>query len=235
MAGIKLFVSILTLTIIFSSAFSKPLKCTFRYKQNFYVCFIFDHPNNFDGSQITVDSIEGKHLHDKMNNDVVAVRFVKVKNLGFLPKDLDKFFPNLIGIGTTNANLKELGQNDLKAFKNLKIISFGHNQLTTIEENMFKKNLGLEAIFLSQNPITNIDTDAFEGLSKLKILGLSGLKCREELGIGRNVEGVKKLVEKVKKGACKKASTISIFVEIFKIFFIDEKEEEDEQQFFMNF
>jgi Leucine rich repeat len=111
--------------------------------------------------------VSGSHMTGKSNSDVKILDVWSQKSLLQMPKNIESFFPNLIGIEFANGNISSISVDDLKAFPNLKVLSFGYNLLTSLDGNLFIQNPKLQWISFSDNKITNVGYNLLSGLNEL--------------------------------------------------------------------
>lgn len=159
-----------------------------------YTCTIHIELNVTEPN-LQISQIRGHHLRNKENQNVHSFQVVD-KTLQFFPKDLETFFYRLVVITIENSKLKEIHQNDLTPFTNLKVLRLPANDLKFIEKDLFVYNPKLEVIILDKNKIQNIHPDVFDHLDVLRFLTFDGNSCISDNGADRN--GVKNLIENVK-------------------------------------
>lgn len=116
---------------------------------------------------------------DEFKEKYSEVKWLKIdsQTVNYLPKDLEKFFPNLEGIHIQHSHLKSIEKSDLKVFPKLKVIRLYGNDLQTLEEDLFNVNQNLVFIDLSDNKISSIEKNTFKTLSELKYLRFEDNKC----------------------------------------------------------
>lgn len=85
-----------------------------------------------------------------------------------LPKNIDKFFPNLVVINWYNSVIKMLDKEDLKPFPNLIWLSFAVNQLQSLDGNLFQYTQKLKFIDFYQNQLVQIGDDLIKNLTELE-------------------------------------------------------------------
>ncbi len=146
-----------------------------------------------------VTSVTGCHLHSHYNRDVVGFR-ARNTSLQYFPKGLDQYFnaEKIEFIAIWASGLKEIHENDLSPFINVKAISFWNNELEVIERDLFKFNRQVEQIFLGRNKIRTVDGNVFDSLIKLRTLFMDLNVC-----IARQTRNdrraVLKIIEEVKE------------------------------------
>lgn len=133
---------------------------------------------NISNSNAVITSMKGTHFDNHSNADVVGFRAYE-KTLHFLPKGLEKYFNvekfEFLAFWTTG--MKEIHQEDLALFTNIKYFSLYDNDVEVIESNLFKFNPNIKYIGLGQNKIKFIDENVFRSMQNLHTVYLDGNVC----------------------------------------------------------
>lgn len=157
----------------------------------------------FDGTRLSIDSVNGVHTSGKTNDDVTAIVLTGISNLNFMPRNLEKIFKNLISIKFDGSMLIDISKDDLKPFPNLKYFKADNSYLKVIEANLFQFNYELLVIWLRTTPITHIHPNAFDGLDKLRVLRMTGItNCPEYFLDAVTKADVIRTIYRIKTGAC---------------------------------
>lgn len=82
--------------------------------------------------------------------DYIALS-IKGKKVYFVPKGIDKFFPDLQGLSIYRTMLKSVKQEDFKALKNLIELQIWDNDLQCIDGDSFVFNRKLQALFIGES------------------------------------------------------------------------------------
>ena len=90
---------------------------------------------NITSTNETITSVNGRTESTNMQAIVIPSQLVH-----YLPKGIDKFFPNLKGLSVFNSNLKSVMQDDFKPFTQLKFVGFLRNDLETLDNDLFEFN-----------------------------------------------------------------------------------------------
>lgn len=168
------------LFIIFGAVNSIELNCNFgiirwgSYTGDQYACNVLNDLSVPRGGKVT--SITGQHQAGKTNADVKGLQITR-KNLNFIPRDIDKFFPNIIALTFVAANLTEIHEEDFKPFPNLRVLWVWMNKIEVLEENLFRYNPLLGEISFSQNKLRHISVNTFSILKPLTYLYLMENSC----------------------------------------------------------
>lgn len=129
-----------------------------------------------DGSKI-VTEILGSHPTGKTHFDVNGIRITSQSYVTFLPQNLQSFFPNLTCIETSNTNLQQITQRELRPFPKLEFYKAYGGSLTTINGNLFRHNPKLRYISFNTNLIKSVGADLVTYLDNLSNLYFSGNEC----------------------------------------------------------
>lgn len=148
----------------------------------FYTCQPVNTQTIFNGSRISIGCVDGQHAFGKYNDDVKAIYFGSVPNLGFFPQNINKIFKNLNLIIIYNSPMIEITKDDLKPFKNLKYFYLMATGVKIIQENLFLYNPDLLTVWLYNSQITHIHPNALVGLNSLYVLRLDLNSCRTSFG-----------------------------------------------------
>jgi hypothetical protein len=149
----------------------------------------------FVGDARYVTGVSVNHLSGKGNVDVKALG-IEGQTIGFVPKDIKRFFPNLESFMMHRAGLREVYSVDIEGFPKLRELHLYGNPITQVSNNLFAKTPLVESISFNQNPIQHSSQNVFDHLVNLKRLYLSGSDCLDESAYNRTE--VVKLVRKIK-------------------------------------
>lgn len=134
----------------------------------------------FMGQQTTLDYVWGDHLDGFNDSSVKALNIENIR-LNLIPKDITKFFPNLIVLRWMNADLDHISANDLQPFPNLVALMLNQDFLTSLDGDLFRHTQLLEYIDLSENAIENVGSDLLTSLTHLKEVNFLDNACINEL------------------------------------------------------
>ena len=90
------------------------------------------------------------------------------QNVHYLPKGINKFFPNLKGLAVTYSKLKSLTQDDLKSLTQLEIVDFSANDLVTLDGDLFEFNPKLKYVNFGHNKLKYVDDSLLNHLNDLQ-------------------------------------------------------------------
>lgn len=157
-----------------------------------YQCFA----SNVDSStkSVVIDGFDGEHGAGKTNNNVKGL-FMRGKSIKYVPKNIERHFPNLEGLWLGDTNIAEITSEDLKAFPELKVFSLQLSKLTHVGPSLFKFNTKLKYIDLCENQISEIAASVFDGLADLQEVDLSQNYCISmHAGNYLKIEEMKRLI-----------------------------------------
>lgn len=128
---------------------------------------------NYEQSKVT--GVTGNHKQNRTNNDVNFLH-IREQNLQSLPKEIEKFFPNLKGIYASNNKIKFIAKDDLKVFPNLQYVNLYANDITSLDDDLFSASSNLQVISFELNKIKQIGINTFKHLTNLQHLWLDGAR-----------------------------------------------------------
>lgn len=173
------------------------LELTCRYKTNtdwwaindVYFCDL-EKDLDISKSNAVITVVTGDQLNGKSNADVIGFRAYN-KKLNVFPQGLENYFniEKIEFIAIWNTGLKEIHQNDLSPYTNVKVLSLWNNDFEVIERDLLKFNPHIEYIGLGKNKIKFVDGNVFGHLKNLHSLYIDGNSC-----ISKEVSGDKNQV-----------------------------------------
>jgi Leucine rich repeat len=166
--------------VFFGAVHSTVLNCKFEnyywgsYTGSQYACILQnDLTISRDGK---VTGFTGQHQPGKSDADVKGLHS-EDKVVNFIPKDIDKLFPNIIALTWINGNISEISEDDFKPFPNLRVLWISTNKIEILEEHLFRHNPVLGEISLISNKLKHIFVDTFSILKSLTYLYLDDNPC----------------------------------------------------------
>jgi Leucine rich repeat len=112
----------------------------------------------------TISSINGQN-HSMPNIKTLSF---DAQIVNFLPKGIDKLFPELEGLEIRNSSLKSISKNELQGFRKLKVLHLPYNQLESLNSDLFSNNQELLWIGLRNNKLEVIGEHLLTPLKQLK-------------------------------------------------------------------
>jgi hypothetical protein len=129
------------------------------------------------GMPTFIEEVRGTHLSGKGNLNVEF--FYEQGNLlTSIPRNLERFFPNLKGIYFF-APLSQVSSNDLRPFRNLVSFESVNGRFTSIPGDLFQHTRQLTQIIFSVPGLESVGTNLLTGLNELTHLTFESLKCIE--------------------------------------------------------
>lgn len=100
----------------------------------------------------------------------------------FLPRGIEKFFPQVQGISISNSKLKSITKHDLEAFKDLKEFFLQQTELEALEKDVFEFNGELRGVSIKNNSkLRLVGEDILDSLSKLEVVNFQFNQCIDEI------------------------------------------------------
>lgn len=181
----KSFKFILFFLPLFSSINGIKLQCKFddyMYDKN-YKCelenFKVELPNQ------VVTEISGLHIPRRTDADVIILS-IDEQIVHYLPKGIDKFFPNIMYISIYKSGLKELTKDDLKNFPKLRNVGVRFNNIENLPGDLFEYNTEIASIGFQSNNIKRIGKDIFKSLNSLESVNLLRNVCINQQATNRS-------------------------------------------------
>lgn len=126
-----------------------------------------------------LESVQGTHEVGKTNADVKGLHViynVRTTQLEKLPSGIDKFFPNLEGLGWIDGNLTSITSDDL-SFPQLKFLFLFRNQIVSLDSKLFQHTPRLSSIDFWDNQIAHVGLDLLANLNELDAVSFSDNVC----------------------------------------------------------
>ena len=94
--------------------------------------------------------------------------FIKDQTVHYLPKGIEKFFPNLKVLTVYGSKQKSVTQADLKPLTKLEIVGFPGNDLKSLDGELFKFNPELRTVDFMSNNLSYVGKNLLRNLTKLQ-------------------------------------------------------------------
>lgn len=153
---------VMRLLVLFLSSFSLSsavtFNCIFTDEQFYYGIHPYACSATVSeyGDSTTLLDVQGNHLDVRTNRDVQALIVSNQLQVTQIPKDLEKFFPDLLVIKWTNGGLTSLTVDNLWPFPNLAILDLADNNLSFLDGNLFIYARYLRVINFNRNQIRTV-------------------------------------------------------------------------------
>lgn len=131
----------------------------------------------FDDHSIEIKSMIGHHQNEHNNNSDVKAIFVRNQLFHYFPLNFVNFFHDLEVIQIIRSKLKQLNRDDIKHYKNLKILWLPHNQIERLSAEIFADLLKLERLSFYGNNLKIIASDVLNNLRFLRIANFVNNQC----------------------------------------------------------
>lgn len=107
------------------------------------------------------------------------VKLVNIDEQEFnrIPKNVEKFFPNIEALFVQNSMLEKVSKDDFKRYSKLKYLSLFGNMLSSVEGDLFDYTPNLVYINLSWNSLKHIGVNIFKNLPYLKSVAIYRNDC----------------------------------------------------------
>lgn len=145
-----------------------------------------------DDDSGVLKNVIGEHLESKTNDDVGVLNIFQ-HNMSFLPKNIEKFFPNLVGLNWHDSSLEKISADDLKPFPQLKYLGIRFTPLKTLDSDLFQYTPNLRYITFAGSKIHHVGADLVTNLKDLKVLDFTNCVCIHRFA--KTKEQVEKLNE----------------------------------------
>lgn len=119
-----------------------------------------------------ITSING---HTEPTN--IQILWISGQTVAYLPKGIDKFFPNLKGLVVASSNLKSLKQDDLKLLHQLGVVGFNGNDLESLEGDLFEFNPKLKLVNFASNKLRYVGENLLNNLKDLQVASFESNDC----------------------------------------------------------
>lgn len=123
-----------------------------------------------------VTAVSGTHAEDQNENDVEGLRLTN-QNIGFFPRSIGDFFPNLVAIRMDYIGVVAFTPEDFIGLSNLRQLAMEFNNLQVIDYNSFGGSPLIRSIDFNHNPIRHVAHNAFVRLTELSTLLVFSAVC----------------------------------------------------------
>lgn len=114
-------------------------------------------------------AVSGTHESGRSNSDVRALYIYGQPELTYIPRGIEKLYPNLIGLIIINTNISSINGDELNGLPNLKHFQFTNNRkVERIPGNLFSKNPALIFVQFASNNIKHVGENILDGLTSLR-------------------------------------------------------------------
>lgn len=149
------------------------------------ICKFSNNNWNFFNANLRTCSIQGQAISYigfkiafSLDRDSKGFSIKHNKKVQFIPENLSKILPNLIGVEIWNCSLRIVGVNHFKDLSELLLLDLSFNVIEKIDSYSFIDNSKLKKLLLSHNKINHVNDNLFDPLLNLKALHLSHNKIK---------------------------------------------------------
>lgn len=158
-------------TFLIASAYGSIIECDFKniYWGIIAVRYTCDEANVINSdTETALSNVIGNHTSGKEDENVEALIVSDEKTLDKLPKDIGKFFPNMLALLWTYGALTSITADDLEQLPKLNILVLSHNKIVSLDESLFKHTPKLQLIEFNDNLIQHADKKLLATLKQLE-------------------------------------------------------------------
>lgn len=127
-----------------------------------------------------VTEVTGDHLEYRDNEDVEVINVLDQYLLEMIPKDIEKFFPNLIGIRWYHGTLIDITADDLTPFPYLRLLSLRGNKIVIIDEDLFVATPRIEYVSFRENLIEHVGENILDSLPHISEILFENNVCIDQ-------------------------------------------------------
>lgn len=157
------------------------LKCKLHFlnhcDRNCHVCESEDL--NVTNSDFQLIEITGMSFHNIAYQSVVRLS-INNQICRFVPKETDKFFPNLETLRIWSSELKVIKQENLKGFSELRELLVPLNHIESLDSDLFTVNKKISRIDFSWNKLKNVGLAFFSSLKIIKYANFHNNHCIDD-------------------------------------------------------
>jgi Leucine-rich repeat (LRR) protein len=120
----------------------------------------------------------GFRIASAQDDNVTAFSIKSNKDVQFLPENLSKSFPNLIGAEVWNCSVRFVSLSHFRGLQSLNLLDLSFNNIEKIDNGAFDDNTKLKKLVLSYNKIKHLSESLLNSLHNLEMLHLSHNKIQ---------------------------------------------------------
>lgn len=172
-------INLFLLFAIASPAYSASISCEFVNKSwgidfTIYTCEAFAVQNP-EVDEVT--EILGDHLTGLSNDDVVAFSEIDYRLFSKVPRDLERFFPNLVALRLQWTGLTTLSSEELAPWPNLEYLDVSINDIEELDADLFQYSPKLRWISFEGNSILKVGIGLLSSLNELTYINFLNNPC----------------------------------------------------------
>lgn len=174
-------------TTLYSQSTAINLGCTYSVLRvwqisNLYNCgatvFLF-------GSGRYVTEVSQNHNSGRSNRHVTSV-LITNQNIGFVPRGIGKFFPNLESLHMSNTGVEDISYYDIESLPMLRQLDLFSNRIQVVQTDLFWYNPRIQHVSFDSNPIRSVSASVFDFRYDLVTLNFPTTSCIHAAAAGRD-------------------------------------------------
>lgn len=131
---------------------------------------------NYYGNSRAIDEVSSNHMSGKSNNDVKAL-VIDNQNIGFVPYNISRFFPNLESLRMHKTSISSVNRDSLRGLTKLRELYLYVNNIESISADMFIDNPYMAYITFDNNLVKHVAPKVFDYLYYLVTLYMRSNTC----------------------------------------------------------
>lgn len=117
-------------------------------------------------------------LKTEVDTNILNFKIYKQMDVGFLPRNIGKKFPNLEQINVTYSNLTIVRDFYFKDLKKVQSVTLSYNNIAIIEAGAFNDLISVTELLLKRNKLKTLDDRLFTTMVSLEYLYLTRNKIK---------------------------------------------------------
>ena len=174
------------LSLLYAVSAQLYMECNYQFLhiQNLKDFFTCDAKLKSSRFSRQIERVSTDYLQSEV--DLAAVQYLQIlfQPIDFIPRRVEHFFPNLVGLRISNGKIKQLTKRDLQPFYKLELLSLDGNKIEVLDSDLFDYTPNLKWIYFDYNNIAQVGQGIFDSLVYLKQVNLELNPC-----ISRDVWG----------------------------------------------
>ena len=162
------------------------MECNYQllHTRNFGSVFTCDAKLQSSRFSRQIEKVSTRYLQNEV--DLADVRYLQILHqpIDFVPRRVEFFFTNLVGLRISNGKIKQITKRDLQPFHKLELLSLDGNKIEVLDSDLFDYTPNLKWIFFDNNNIAHVGQGIFDSLVYMKQINLELNYC-----ISRDVWG----------------------------------------------
>jgi Leucine rich repeat len=136
------------------------------------------------GDARVVTQVSGNHQAGRTNRHVTGLN-IRNQNIGFVPREIGRFFPNLESLFVFNVGLVDVSPLELEGLPQLRQLDLSANPIQVIQANLLWYNPRIQHISFVGDPIQHIAVGVFDFRYDLNMLLFDLAACTSSFASNR--------------------------------------------------